>query len=159
MADQPDPPQGTIGPTRARYLLAAFAVGGCAGYLLVLFSEQVSGTAPTVQWSAVAVLAVIAAVLLAHAYSTYRSVHRDRARLEPHRAVNLLMLAKACALAGALVAGGYTGFASQFLDRLDVSLPRQRVITSFAAAAASLAIVISALLLERACRVPRDPEE
>jgi hypothetical protein len=158
VADQPDPPQGTVGPTRARYLLAAFVVGGCLGFLLVPLTERWSGAAPTIQWRSVAVLVVIAAVLLAHAYSTYRTVHRDRLRLDPHRAVNLLLLAKACALTGALVAGGYTGFGAQFLDRLDVDLPRQRVITSWSAAAASVAIVISALLLERACRVPRDPE-
>jgi hypothetical protein len=126
---------------------------------LVSVTERLNGAAPTIQWRSIAVLAVIAAVLLAQAYSTYRAVHRDRLLPDPHRAVNLLMLAKACALTGALVAGGYSGFGTQFLDRLNVDLPRQRVITSFSAAAASVAIVISALLLERACRVPRDPEE
>jgi hypothetical protein len=159
LAEPSGPPQGTIGPTRARYLAAAFALGGCAGYLLVPLTERLSGTAPTVDWRAVGVLAVIAVVLFAHAYSTYRTVHRDRKVLDAHRAVNLLMLAKACALTGALIAGGYIGFGAQFLDRLEVDLPRQRVITSFSAAVASVAIVIGALLLERACRVPRDPEE
>jgi hypothetical protein len=159
LADQPDPPQGTIGPTRARYLAAAFALGGGLGYLLVPLTERLNGSAPTVAWRSVGVLAVIAAVLLAQAYTTHRTVHRERARLAAHRAVNLLMLAKASALTGALVAGGYTGFAVQFLDRLDVDLPRERVIASFGAAAASVAIVIAALLLERACRVPRDPED
>ncbi|MBA2560988.1 MAG: DUF3180 domain-containing protein [Propionibacteriales bacterium] len=159
MADQPGQSKGTIGPTRINTLVASFVLGAAAGYTLVPVSEWLNGTAPTIEWSSVAVLVVIAAVLLALAYSTYRIVHRDRARMEPQRAVNFLMLAKASALMGALVAGGYGGFGAQFLDQLEIALPRERVIRSVASAVASVAIVICALLLERACRVPRDPDE
>ncbi len=158
MADKIDPDQATIGPTRFRFLVVAFVLGALVGYTLVPLSEQLHGTAPTIQWTSVGVLAVIAVVLLALAYSTYRTLHRERRRMEPHRAVNFLMMAKACALVGGFLAGGYVGFGAQFIDQMDVVLPRERVIRSFAAAGASCAIVFCALLLERACRVPSDPE-
>jgi hypothetical protein len=78
--------------------------------------------------------------------------------MDPRRAVNLLLLAKAAALAGAVFAGGYLGFALHFVDSMDVDLPRERVIRAVSAAVASGALVISGLLLERACRVPRDED-
>jgi hypothetical protein len=159
LADQIDPNRVTIGPTRFRYLAAACVLGALVGYTLVPFTQWMNGTAPTITRTSVGVLAVIACVLAILAYSTYRTVHRDRLLIEPHRAVNLLLLAKACALMGAFFAGGYLGFGSQFLDSMDIVLPRERVFRSAAAAAAAVAIVICALLLERACRIPRDPEE
>ena len=66
------------------------------------------------------------------------------------------MLGKACALAGALVAGGYLGYA---LAQLGVDQPaaEARLWRSLLAAAAGLAVCIAALLLELACRVP--PED
>jgi hypothetical protein len=159
LADQPDPSKVTIGPTRFRFLAAAFAVGAVLGYAIVPVSERLNATAPMIQWDAVVVLAAIAAMLLALAYTTYRTVHRERLLIEPHRALNYLMLGKACALMGALVAGGYLAFGAQFLDQLDIEAPRERVIRAFAAAIAAVVVVVSGLLLERACRIPRDPDE
>ncbi len=55
-------------------------------------------------------------------------------RLEPHQAVNRLVLARACALVGALVAGGYLGYALSWLG-VDAELARQRAWRSVAAGA------------------------
>jgi len=107
----------------------------------------------------VTALSLVAVVLLAFAYSTYGAVHLDRTRIDPQRAVSLLLLAKASALVGAVVAGGYLGFGINFLGRLDVELPRERAIRALVAAVMGLAIVFSALLLERACRVPQDSDD
>jgi 4-hydroxybenzoate polyprenyltransferase len=159
LPDQPDPTKATIGPTRARYLGVVFVLGALLGYTIVSVSEHLNATAPTIQWAAVVVLAAIAAMLAVLAYTTYRTVHRERRLIEPHRALNYLMLAKACALMGALVAGGYLGFGASFLDQLDIMLPRERVIRSFSAAFAALVVMVCGLLLERACRIPRDPDE
>ena len=74
--------------------------------------------------------------------------------MEPSRAVALLVLGKASALAGALVAGGYFAYALMFLTRLDAAAPRDRVIRSAVAVVAGLALCGVGLLLERACRVP-----
>ncbi len=159
MTEPPSTDGGTVGPTRAGVLVAGFVLGGVLGYLLVPLAERWNGTAPRVEWSSAGVLLLIAALVLALAYSTHRTIHRERRRMNQQRAVNLLVLAKAAALAGAFVAGGYLGFALHFIDRMEVELPRERVVRSLSAAVAAGLVMISGLLLERACRVPRDDDE
>ncbi|MEJ7689903.1 MAG: DUF3180 domain-containing protein [Nocardioidaceae bacterium] len=145
--------------TRLSSLAAVFVVAGLLGFASVQLWESRSRSAPRIEWPAVTALALVAVVLLAFAYSTYGAVHRDRTRIDPQRAVSLLLLAKASALVGAVVAGGYLGFGINFLGRLDVELPRERAIRALVAAVMGLAIVFSALLLERACRVPQDSND
>ncbi|MEP6665693.1 MAG: DUF3180 domain-containing protein [Nocardioidaceae bacterium] len=159
MADQQDPPKGTIRPTRFRVLALAFAVGALLGYLFVTLTERVDTAAPQVQWTSVLALVAIAAVVLVMAWSTYRTVHRERRRIDPQRAVSFLLLAKASSLVGALLAGAYLGFALQFVDRMEADLPRERVIRALTAAVTAVVIVVSGLLLERACRIPKDDDE
>ncbi len=159
MTNDQTPPAGSVGPTRLSMLAAVLLVGATLGYALVPLVELRSDPAPRIEWPTVAVLAMIAATLFALAYSTYRTVHRERASMNPRRAVALLALAKASSLVGAMVAGGYLGFGVHFISRLDVELPRERALRALVAAGAALAIMISALLLERACRVPQDPED
>lgn len=156
MAEDQTPPTGTVGPTRLSLLAATFVVSAVGGFGSVSLFESSSRVAPRVEWPAVWTLALIAALLSALAYSTYKVVHRDRSRMDPQRAVNLLLVAKASALVGAVVAGGYLGFGVHFLNRLDIELPRERAVRALTAAATGLLIVLFALLLERACRVPKD---
>ena len=85
-------------------------------------------------------------------------MHVHHQRLEPHQAVNRLVLARACALVGALVAGGYFGYALSWVG-VDTELGDQRMWRSVVAGLAGVAIVITALLLERACRVRSDDDE
>ena len=159
MADSSGAPRGTVGPTRISALAVVFVTGAVLGWALAPITEQLSGVAPRIEWTSVAALAAIAAIVAVLAYSTYRTLHRERRLIHAQRAVNLLLLAKASALAGALVAGGYIGFGLQFVDQLDVALPRERVIRAGCAAAAAVAIVVAGLLLERACRVPKIDED
>jgi hypothetical protein len=126
--------------------------------LLHPLAERVSGTAPVLTWAQPLALALVAAILGATAWLTWRTVHVHRQRLEPHRAVNRLVLARACALVGALVAGGYLGYAVSWLGD-DAELASERAWRSAASALAGVGIVITAVLLERACRVRSDDEE
>lgn len=156
MAQEPSEPTGTIGPTRFTTLAVAFVVGGLLGFSLVALTVRMSGTAPRVEWSAVGALVVIAGLVMVFAYSTYRTVHRLRQLMDPRRALNFSMLAKASALVGAFVAGGYLGFGLNFVADLDIPLPRERAIRSLLAAVAGVVTMVAGLLLERACRVPKD---
>lgn len=158
MVPEPPQPRATIGPTRWSNLAVGFVVGGIGGYALGPVSEALNGTAPRVEWSTVVALLLIATVLLGLAYTTHRTVHRLRERMEPHRAVSFLLLAKASALMGAVVAGGYVGFALNFVDDLDIPLPHERAVRSGLAAVTAVGVVVSALLLERACRVRADDD-
>jgi hypothetical protein len=92
------------------------------------------------------------------AWATYRSLHRRRDYIEPHRAVNRLVLAKSCAMAGSLVAGGYLGYALSYWGIAEAELAEQRVLQSLLAAAAAVLTVTGSLLLERACRISRDDD-
>jgi len=159
LADEQTPPTGTVGPTRLSLLAAVSVVAAVLGFASVQLFEARSRAAPRIEWPAVAALALVAAILLAFAYSTYATVHRDRARIDPRRAVNLLLLAKASALAGAVVSGGYLGFGISFVGRLDVELPRERAVRALIAAVVGVGIVVSSLLLERACRIPKDSQD
>ena len=159
MADQQSPDRGTIGPTHVRALLALFFVGGVLGYAFARVSIALNGYAPQVQWTSVIVLLAAASLMLGLANSTYRTLHRERRRMDVHRAVRFLLLAKASALVGAIVAGAYLGFAVNFVNQLDVHLPQERVIRSVCASIAAILLVVGGLLLERACRVPKNPDE
>ena len=151
-------PEGHLRPTSPATLTAWAVVGLLGGWLLHPLAERVSGTAPVLTWAQPLALALVAAILGATAWLTWRTVHVHRQRLEPHRAVNRLVLARACALVGALVAGGYLGYAVSWLGD-DAELASERAWRSAASALAGVGIVITAVLLERACRVRSDDEE
>ena len=97
-------------------------------------------------------LFLVAAILAGTAWATWRTLHVHGHRLEPHRAVNRLVLAKACALVGALAAGGYAGYALSWVG-MAAELADQRMVRSGIAALGGLLTCGAALLLERACRV------
>ncbi|HRD62224.1 MAG TPA: DUF3180 family protein, partial [Nocardioides sp.] len=58
---------------------------------------------------------------------------------------------------GALVAGGYAGYALSWVGD-PAELAGQRILRSAVAVLAGIAMVVFALLLERACRVRPDRE-
>ena len=155
MSDQP----GRIRTTAPSQLAVCAAIGAALGWFAVPLLDRLRGVVPSVPWSAVLALAFIAAVLGGTAWITFRAIHRRRERIDPQRAVNLLVLAKASALAGAVVAGGYLGFAAHYVDNLDIALPRERVTRSVLAAAGAVLVCIGGLLLELALRVPKGPDD
>jgi MFS family permease len=156
--DEPTEPSGSLRPTSAAALTAWGVVGVLGGLLLRPLAERMNGSAPIVTLAQPLALLLVAAILGVTAWSTWRTVHVRRDRLEPHQAVNRLVLARACAYAGALVGGGYLGYAIIWIGDKD-QLADQRAWRSGLGAVAGLAIVITALLLERACRVPSKPDE
>jgi hypothetical protein len=159
-ADPPggEQPGGRLRPTSAGPLTAWGVVGLVAGWLLHRVGDRLLGTAPIVTWTQCLALFLIAAVLGGTAWLTWRAIHVHHERLEPQRAVNRLVLARASALVGALVGGAYLGYAVSWLG-VDTELATQRFWRSAVAAAGGVAIAVTAVLLERACRVRSDPDE
>nr|WP_218855793.1 DUF3180 domain-containing protein [Nocardioides daedukensis] len=138
--------------------MAAWGVVGLVGgWALRPLTQNYADSSPVVTWLQVAALVFVAAFLAGTAWVTHRTISR-RSWIDPHKAVNLLVLAKACALVGALVAGGYAGYAIAWIGE-PAELAEQRMIRSGLAAVAGLAMCVAALLLERACRVRDDGEE
>jgi hypothetical protein len=132
-------------------------VGLVAGWLLHPVADRL-GNPPVVSWLQPVALFVVAAVLFATAYVTHRTLHVHRRWLEPHHAVNRLVLARASVLVGGFVAGGYAGYAVSWLG-VAAELGSERIVRSLLAALAGALMVVGALLLERACRVRSDDEE
>ena len=154
---EPPEPEGNLGPTSPGALVGLGLAALVGGWLLRPVSIAWSGGAPTVPWLPVLALLLSAAILAAVAWSTHRALHTRHERIEPHRAVNRLVLAKASALAGAIVAGGYFGYALSWLGT-EAELGGQRLVRSALAGVAGVAIVAGSLLLERACRVSREDD-
>lgn len=145
---------GTLQPTRLPVLGGWALAGLVLGWVLHPLSER-SGTPPMVSWAQPAGLVLVAAILAATAWATWRTLHVRREVLEPHRAVNRLVLARACAYVGSFVGGAYLGYAVSWIGD-GSSLADERLTRSAAAAVAGLLTVLASLLLERACRVRSD---
>ena len=154
-----EPPRGSIRLTPPRALLVAALFGAVGGWLVVVICNAVGLTAPQVPWTAPVGLVLITALVGGLAYSTHQRLHVRRERILPERAVALLVLGKASALAGAVVAGGYLVFALMFVSRFDAEAPRERVIRSAVAVLAGVALAVAGMLLERACKVPGFDDE
>ena len=162
--DEPDPPSLRVQPTAPGPLVAMAVVGLVAGWSLRPLAVWSVRPNPQVGWMPALALLLVAALIGYTAWVTYRSLHRRHpsrdaglAPLAPHQAVNRLALAKACALIGALVAGGYLGFCLSWVG-LPAETAVPRVVRGLVAAVAAGLLVAASLALERACRVRNDEE-
>ena len=145
-------------PTRLPALLLTVAVLGLAGYLLAEVAyfdlPPLPGFAP------------ISLVLLTILEGGMARVVRDKVRgrsagrpLHPIQVARAAVLAKASSLAGAILLGLYGGvFAWTFLRRDTYATAGDDARVAGLSALAALALVVAALLLERACRTPDPPE-
>jgi hypothetical protein len=156
--DRDDEPAGFLEPTSAGAVTVWAVAGLVGGWVVHPLSESLRGTALLVSWVQPAALLLLAATVGVTAWHTWRAVHVRRERLEPHRAVNRLVLGRASALVGALVAGGYAGYAVSWIGA-EAELAGQRMLRSALAALCGVLIVVGGLLLERACRVRKAPPD
>jgi hypothetical protein len=152
-----EPTPGRVLPTGPGPLVVVGVVGLVLGWSVRWFCLRFGYTEPNISLVSIGLMFFAAAVIGVSAYYTRRTVERDRFALAPHQAVNRLVLGKACAMVGALLTGGYLGYA---VAQLGVEAPAadSRLWRACLAALGAAAITAGALLLELACRVPRDPE-
>ncbi len=135
-------------------LVTAALTGAGAGWLIVVIANAFDLIPPRIPWTAPIALFLIAALVGVLAYTTHQRIQVRRQRVDPQRAVAFLVLGKAAALAGALVAGGYLAYGLMFVTRYAADAPRDRVIKSAVAVVAGISMCIAGLLLERSCKVP-----
>lgn len=156
----PEPPEPgpRLQPVSGAALASAAVAGLVIGWLLRPAATRLRGSVPTVAWPQVGALFLVAGVIGLVAWHTWRSLHVERTGLESHLAVNRLVLARACALVGALVAGGYAGYAVSWLGT-GSEIAGERVLRAAVAALGGLAVLVASVLLERACRVRSEEEQ
>ena len=155
----PDPgpegedPGGTVRTTGPAPLVVLGVLGLVGGWSLRVVSLRTGRAEPDVGWLSLVLLVVATLLLGVTALLTRRVVRRDRGALPHHTAVNRLVLGKACALVGALLLGGYAGYA---VAQLGVGDPAAttRLWRSGLGVLGALGVTVTALLLEHACRVP-----
>ena len=146
-------------PTRVRTLLVAAAVAAGVGFVVAQSLDAFSTAGlPRLSWITVLLLAALVAFLLlaARAVRSFVGGRRHDARLDALSVARLVAVAKAGALLGALVCGGYAGFGAYALQLLDSSPGQRRVVVAAVTALLGVAVSASALVLERACQVPPD---
>jgi hypothetical protein len=154
-----------VRPTRLGTLALVALVLGALSHLLASTSSY--GTLPVPTAGAPVALLVLAACELALAQVVRDRVqHRlDAAGRPPRRALHPLQVARAAALAkassltGAVVTGVYGGLFTWSATRSEGQAGAGDAPVAGAAALAGVALVVSALLLERACRVPDPPDD
>ena len=158
----PDPAR--LGPTSPGLLGVLALVGLVVGWAVRPLSVALGDPAPRVSWLPPLALLLVALILGYAAWVTHRVFQRPAApgrqvpRLLPHQAVNRLVLAKSCALVGALVGGGYIGYALTWVGS-SAEKGTERIVRSAVAGVAGGLIVAASLLLERACRVREDDDQ
>jgi len=133
-------------------------IGLVAGWLFHRVGEWTGGTAPVISWFQPLVVALVAAIMAGTAFITWRQVQVQHERLDSSRAVNRLVLGRACAFVGALLAGGYFGYAVSWLGLDGDPLAHQVLWRAVLAAVAGAAVCGSGVWLERACRIREDDE-
>ena len=150
-------------PTRIGTLVAVAAVCGLLAYLV---AELAYGSLPVLP-----AFAPVSLVLLAVVEVGMARVVRDRLTgrrgadgrprgraLHPMQVARAAVLAKASSPTGAVLLGAYAGLLGYVLPRRgELSTWANDALVSAVSAAACLALVVAALLLERACRTPSDP--
>jgi hypothetical protein len=146
-------------PTRPTTLILAAVICAAAAFLLI---RRYFGDIPDLTGVAGLSMAGLAVVEGIAALNTKARIERrPRAGvLNPLFVARLAVLAKASSLGGAIFAGVYGGVAVWALsERGRLMAADSNLAPALIGLGGALALVGAALLLERACRVPKPPDE
>jgi len=143
-------------PTSISLLVVAGLAAAAVGWLLLsAFYAQM----PPLPWPPIIVVAGLAVAELVLAQNTAARVQRrpGAPRVDPLAVARYAVLAKASSLAGAL-SGGFSAGLLAWLVLDPTKAARDDVPAAAGGLIAALALVGAALWLERACRVPDQPD-
>lgn len=153
-----------IARTRWQNLLAIVLIAGSLSYLAGQWWSGQGGRPWPVSPVVSVVLLAVATVLYSLGRSVRRFVQGKRPPMDPLHAFRIFVLAKACAIAGAVQLGFFTAQLLIVLEEPESAGARAQAWADGAAATACLILVGVALLVEWFCRVPpvepdkNDPE-
>ena len=159
-------------PTRISTLVIIAVVCAAAGWLLL---RAVYAKLPPLPWTGVPALLIAAAAevwtgrdLRARIAGPGRGSGqgargsgqgaRDLKPPAPLFVSRMVALAKASAVAAAIIAGLAAGFDFYLAGSLNASVPREDALTAVITFVAAVLLGCAALYLENSCRVPEDPD-
>jgi peptidoglycan/LPS O-acetylase OafA/YrhL len=140
-----------------RLTLLVGLVVAAFSYLGLRFWNGQGGSVPEASWGGLTVLVFMACGVLFAGMPVRRFLRGKATKtLNPIRAMRTLVLAQACALTGALVAGWYVAQVLVMVPILDVSSRRTVALRLTALAAGGVLMVVAGLLTQAMCRVNGD---
>ncbi len=144
-----------------RTLLAWAVAGVVVGWLVARLSYVARGEVAPVPWSAALVLAAAGVALVFTAIRTRHRLERKPGTkpLPPLVGARLAALGLAASRVGAGVGGGYAGYALFLLGDLTTDYRKELVLRCALCVLGAIVVVVGALLLERALRLPEDTDE
>lgn len=158
MSSNPEAPQSdpSMRPTSVSVLIVGGLAAAAVGWLLLSFSYSVL---PDLPWSPAVVLAVLAVAEGLLAQNTSARIQRKPGtpRVDPLSVARYVALAKASSLVGAISTGFSAGLLA-WLALEPTKAARDDIPVAVAALVAAGMLVAAGLWLERACRIPDDPD-
>lgn len=145
-------------PTRLVVIVATVIVTAALTWAFVRFLYT---SLPLLPWTMVPSLLLLALGELYTGLQTRARIQRRPGTkpIEPLVAARLAALAKASSYAAAVLAGGFGGIAVYLVSSLEKPTPRRDFYVSGGTALAAIALIVAAMFLEYACRVPKGPED
>ncbi|WP_127499372.1 DUF3180 domain-containing protein [Actinoplanes solisilvae] len=144
-------------PTSISVLIVVVLVAAAVGWLLLSAFYE---TLPPLPWSPVVVLAALAIAEGLLAQNTWARIRRRKPGtppVDPLAVARYVALAKASSLLGALFTGFSAGVLIVLLMKGTVAAGADRP-AAIATVVSALVLIGAALWLERACRVPKQPD-
>jgi hypothetical protein len=155
-------------PTKPSALLGLGVACAALTWLLLI---RLYSSLPPLPWTPALTLLLLAVVEGRSGYLLRRriagrgtvSLNGDGSRrpkpLHPIGIARTAAIAKASALAAAVIAGLAGGFVVDLLRSLSQPIPRQDTFAALGILAAAAILAVAAIYLERSCRVPDPPED
>jgi hypothetical protein len=147
-----------VKPTRLSVVAVTLIVAAAGTWAVVRFLYT---SLPLLPWTMVPSLLLLTLGELYAAQVTRARIQRrpGTKAIDPLVAARLAALAKASAHAAGGLAGVFAGMAIYLASSLDKPTPRRDFFVSGGTALAAIALIVGALILEHACRVPKGPED
>lgn len=145
--------------TRPTPLIGLGVAGIVVGFLWELGTVAAGSAVLVPPLSLPITLVAIAAIVVAFAIPIRRAVQgRSNARIDPFRAARIVVLAKACSLAGALLTGGGIGILTYQITR-SVLPSAGSLWLAGAASFGALVLLVAGLVAEHLCALPPSDDE
>jgi cation transporter-like permease len=138
-------------------ILLVFVGAGALTWLAAVLGSRTGFDPVSVPWTTAVVCVVVSVVVLWLAWGVRQYVAGKRPDLDPIKAARTVVLAQASAYTGAMLAGGFVGYAIAMAAYWDHEPRREVVVAAGIAAVGALVLMGAGWLGERWCKV--DPED